>query len=104
MGSMIIKLRLRKMFDQRTNLRKLLTLSKIVIRKLPKLWTSVRTGWFNFQDQAEKASLEEIVKNHDNSKKREARNLAKMQATATDSKILEHTKPNPVSAAQDEIV
>jgi hypothetical protein len=37
MGSMIIKLRLRKMFDQRTNLRKLLTLSKIVIRKLPKL-------------------------------------------------------------------
>jgi hypothetical protein len=48
--------------------------------------------------------LEKIVKNHDNSKKIEARNLAKMQATATDSKILEHTKPNPVSAAQDEIV
>ena len=44
------------------------------------------------------------MKNHDNSKKREARNLAKMQATATDSKILEHTKPNPVSAAQDENV
>ena len=54
--------------------------------------------------KAEKASLEKIVKNHDNSKKIEARNLAKMQATATDSKILEHTKPNPVSAAQDEIV
>jgi hypothetical protein len=33
------------------------------------------------------------VKNHDNSKKREARNLSKMQATAIDSKILEHTKP-----------
>ena len=53
----------------------------------------MRTGRFNSQDQAEKASLEEIVKNHDNSKKREARNLAKMQATAIDSKILEHTKP-----------
>ena len=54
--------------------------------------------------KAEKASLEKIVKNHDNSKKIEARNLAKMQATATDSKILEHTKPNPVSAAEDENV
>ena len=44
------------------------------------------------------------MKNHDNSKKREARKLTNMQGTATDSKILEHTKPNPVSAAQDEIV
>ena len=30
--------------------------------------------------------------------------IAKMQATAKDSKILERTKLNPVSAAQDEIV
>ena len=35
--------------------------------------------------KAEKASLEKIVKNHD-----------------SDSKILERSKPNPVSAAQDE--
>ena len=54
--------------------------------------------------KAEKASLEKIVKNHDNSKKREARKLTNMQATAIDSKILEHTKPSPVSAAQDENV
>ena len=54
----------------------------------------MRSKGFSFQDQAEKASLEEIVKNHDNSKKREAKNLSKMQeATAIDSKILEHTKP-----------
>ena len=66
--------------------------------------SSVRTGWFSSRIKAEKASLEKIVKIHDNSKKREARKLSKMQATATDLKIIEHTKPNPVSAAQDENV
>jgi hypothetical protein len=55
-----------------------------------------------FPESRLKNSFEKIVKNHDNSKKREARKLTKMQATATDSKIQEHTKPDPVSAAQDE--
>jgi chromosome segregation protein len=40
--------------------------------------------------KAEKASLEKLVKNHENSKKREAKKITNMQATgAKDSKILE---------------